>query len=120
VDAIAWESVAEHAFILAYAILPDHLHLLLAPREPFNVSKVLHNLKSFSGKAINVELERSGPVWQRGFYDRVIRDEAQLRETIEYIHQNPVAARLVSNAAAYRWSSAHPEAETDVEAFLSE
>jgi REP-associated tyrosine transposase len=119
VDAIAWESVAEHAYILAYAILPDHLHLLFVPRPPMDVSTVMHNLKSFSAKAINRALARSGPVWQQSFYDRVIRDDTQLLTTIDYIHHNPVAARLATEAKDYRWCSAHPAALTDVERFLA-
>jgi REP-associated tyrosine transposase len=117
-EAIEYERHTEHAYVLAYAIMPDHLHLLLVPREPMDVSTVLHNLKSFSGKIINRGLERTGPVWQKNFHDRVIRNERQLETAIEYIHRNPVAAQLAARAQDYKWCSAHASARTDIEAFL--
>ena len=70
-EAIDYERTATHAFVLAYAILPEHLHLLLIPREPYDVSTVMHNLKSFAAKAVNRVLGRRGAVWQQSFYDRV-------------------------------------------------
>src|SRR5690606_16692758 len=113
-QAIEYERQAEHAYILAYALMPDHLHLLLVPREPLDVSKVLHNLKSFSARAINRGLGRSGPVWQPSFHDRAIRDQRQLEATVEYIHRNPVLAKLAPRPQDYEWSSAHPSAKTDM------
>ena len=83
-----------------------------------DVSAVLHNLKSFSGKAINRGLKRSGAVWQSSFHDRVIRNERQLEAAIEYIHRNPVTAKLASRKQDYEWCSAHASARTDLEAFL--
>ena len=119
-NAIQFERTSERAYVLAYAILPDHLHLLLVPREPSDISVVMRNLKSYAAKSINEAVRRSGPLWQSSFYDRVIRDEAHLERTIEYVHCNPVVAGLSARALDYPWSSAHPSAVTDVERFLSE
>ena len=116
--AIDYERNALHASVLAYAILPDHMHLLVVPTEPFDVSKVMHSLKSFSAKAINQTLNRNGSVWQASFYDRVIRDHEHLLRTVEYIHHNPVAAGLVSHAEEYAWCSAYPSSVTDGESFF--
>ncbi len=61
IEAIRREREVGHAYVLAYAILPDHMHLLFVPREPaMDVSKLMHNLKSFSAKEINRMLGRSG------------------------------------------------------------
>jgi REP element-mobilizing transposase RayT len=106
------------AYVLAFAILPDHLHLLIVPKEGFTVSRVMMDLKRYAAKAINVLHGRSGPIWQQSFYDRVIRDEVQLRATIEYIQQNPVKARLSTSAEDYPYSSSHPAADCDLEAYL--
>jgi putative transposase len=39
-------------------------------------------------------LERQGTLWQREYYDHVIRDQAELARAVEYIHNNPVKAGL--------------------------
>ena len=49
---------------------------------------------------------RSEPFWRREFWDRYIRDEEHYYETIEYIHNNPVKARLVRKPEDWTWSSA--------------
>jgi REP element-mobilizing transposase RayT len=46
------------------------------------------------------------PVWHREYWDRYIRDEEHLQEVVDYIHRNPVKARLVARAEDWPWSSA--------------
>ncbi len=50
--------------------------------------------------------QHKGPFWHREFWDRYIRDEEHYYDTIEYIHNNPVKARLVKKAEDWPWSSA--------------
>jgi len=55
------------------------------------------------------ELELGVPgksLWMREYWDRYIRNEEHLRTVIEYIHQNPVKARLCQFPESWRWSSA--------------
>jgi hypothetical protein len=53
-----------------------------------------------------------------GYHDRLISDEEQLRAAVEYIHKNPVAAGIVALEEDYPFSSARPDASTDIEAFF--
>jgi hypothetical protein len=46
-------------------------------------------------------------VWHREYWDRFMRDEKHFLQTVAYIHQNPVKARLVAKAEAWQWSSAY-------------
>ncbi len=78
----------------------------------------MKSIKNYVATTINRRMGSKGALWQQSFYDRVIRNEAQLRSTIEYIHQNPATAGLVAEAKSYEFSSARPELETDLEAFL--
>jgi REP element-mobilizing transposase RayT len=107
----------DKAFVLAYAVMPDHLHLLLVPKEPLSISQVMQSLKGFTAREINRMNHTSGSVWQQGFYDRVVRDEAQLGAAIQYIEGNPVTDGLVLEAADYRYSSAFNGAASDVDAW---
>ena len=108
----------DKAQVLAFALMPDHLHFLVVPKPPFTISQVMQSTKGYSSRVINKVNGVKGKLWQQGFYDRVIRDEEQLNQTIAYIHENPVKAGLCLNAAGYQFSSAWPGAETDLAAFL--
>ncbi len=88
-----------------YVIMPDHIHLLVTPRQPETVSDVMRNLKSYTSKEIREVLGTQGSIWQRRFYDRVIRGEEQFRTALNYIHLNPVRAALVRSARDYKFSS---------------
>jgi REP element-mobilizing transposase RayT len=108
------------AYLLAYAIMPDHLHALVVPRPSFTLSQLMQTLKGFSSRRINQIRGTRGPLWQQGYYDRVIRDDDQLETAIEYIEHNPVSAGIVAATKDYLWSSAHADATTDLEAWLTE
>ena len=108
----------ERAYLLGYVVMRDHLHVVLVPRGDMTVSGLMQSIKGYSARIINARQGNLGRVWQRSFFDRAIRDEAQLIEALKYIHSNPVAAGLVTLPEEYRFSSVHPFACTDVELFL--
>jgi putative DNA methylase len=79
----------------AAVIMPDHVHLLLQPKEIeagqwWSLSSLLHSIKSFTSKAINKLLTRKGSVWQDESFDRIVRDEKEFLEKWNYIRNNPV------------------------------
>ena len=88
-----------------YVVMPDHIHLLVTPRQPATVSDIMRNLKSYTSREIREALGIRGPIWQRRFYDRVIRGGEQFRAALDYIHLNPVRAGLVQSATDYESSS---------------
>jgi REP element-mobilizing transposase RayT len=106
--------------VLAYAVMPDHLHLLLAPQGNVTLVDTMKHVKSFSARRINERVGERGSIWQQSYYDRVIRNETQLYAAIEYIHRNPVEDGLVHRPEDYVFSSAHPGAEVDIEAFFDQ
>ena len=108
----------DKAFVLAFALMPDHMHLVLVPRMPFTLPQIMQGIKGYSSRVINQHRERHGSIWQASYYDRVIRSEEHLRQTVNYLHMNPVTAGLAECPEAYPFSSAHPMARTDIEAWL--
>ncbi|MDR3055645.1 MAG: transposase [Zoogloeaceae bacterium] len=96
--------------LLAWCIMPNHVHVLILQKE--SLAKIVQSWKAFSGRwamANNAKLGLgvSGkPFWMREVWDRFIRDEKHLRATIDYIHENPVKARLCQSAGDWLWSSA--------------
>lgn len=94
--------------LLAWAIMPNHVHVVVELVPEWPLAKVVHSWKSFTANAINRLLGREGAVWFRDYYDRFIRTEAHLAAAVHYTHANPVKAGLVTTAEEWRFSSAGP------------
>ena len=92
-------------FLTAWVFLPDHWHAICAPIYPLTISRVMKSIKISSMKLINRQCHASGELWQGRFFDRALRTVKEYNEKVEYIHQNPVKAGLVSCAQDWRWSS---------------
>jgi REP element-mobilizing transposase RayT len=110
--------VRREAYILAFAVMPDHLHLLVSPIVPNELPGIIQGIKSVSSHRINSRMGSRGPRWQQSYYDRAIRNELQLFQTIDYIHRNPVEAHLSATAEEFEFSSAYPPSRSDVNAFF--
>ncbi|HPH11563.1 MAG TPA: DNA methyltransferase [Thermotogota bacterium] len=95
--------------LFSAVVMPDHVHIIAKPllkqdEQYWDLSEVLHSVKSFSANEINKSEEKTGtPVWQTESYDRVIRDAYELGNELAYLNHNPIKARLVNNAEAYDW-----------------
>jgi REP element-mobilizing transposase RayT len=92
--------------LLAWVIMPNHVHALAEFSRGHEVAKVLHSWKSFIAHETNRLLARSGPLFQREYHDRMVRNEDHLRAAIEYIEYNPVKAGLAESPADWTFSSA--------------
>ncbi len=92
------------AKIYAFAIMPDHLHLILKPeKEP--LSKIMQKIKGKSSRLINLRENAKGELWQKEYYERAIRDEKDLMEKYHYIIYNPVKEGLAQSPEEYPYSS---------------
>ena len=74
--------------LIAWCVMPNHVHLVLQPLEGCELSKVLHGLKSWTAHEINRVLGRSGELWQAESYDHLVRDADDLRHQTEYAFEN--------------------------------
>jgi len=106
--------------LYAACVMPDHVHILIEPRvrretsnatEFYSLTEILHTLKSLTAHKINELGEKSGPVWEREAFDRMIRSESDLHEKFNYITRNPWDAGLVGPSEDYPWVW-HPAKET--------
>lgn len=91
----------------AYVFLPDHFHLLIHVGPTTDISKILHSIKrNFTRdyKRLN-GVSDAGTLWQRGFWDHVIRNERDYTNHANYIHFNPVKHGLVIRPMDYKHSS---------------
>ncbi len=92
--------------LLAWVIMPNHVHAVLLPLPGVALGDVLHSLKSFTAHAANRLLGREGRFWQADYFDRFIRSEQHLRQVMAYVESNPVVAGLCQDPADWRWGSA--------------
>ncbi len=102
-----WRVREIHPFrLLAYVILPDHLHWLMRVRDG-DFSKVLHSVKR--NYTINYKkahgITSEFKLWQRRFWDHVIRNERDLHNHFDYIHWNPVKHGYVQRPEDWDQSS---------------
>nr|VFJ48585.1 MAG: putative DNA methylase [Candidatus Kentron sp. FM]VFJ48962.1 MAG: putative DNA methylase [Candidatus Kentron sp. FM]VFK13885.1 MAG: putative DNA methylase [Candidatus Kentron sp. FM] len=94
--------------LLAWCVMPNHVHVLMETFEGCPMDRVLTTWKSFSARKANALLGREGPFWQRDYFDRYVRDAAHYDRLIFYIENNPVKAGLVERAEDWRFGSAAP------------
>ncbi len=92
--------------LIAWCVMPNHVHVVCEFTKGFSLEKVLHSWKSFTSHEANKKLKRTGPFWEKDYFDRYIRDELHLQQAIEYVENNPVKAKLVAAPDEWEWSSA--------------
>ncbi len=117
---IIYAARAEIGFqLLGFTIMPDHLHIILLPSATGRAQAV-QLVKGRFARMYNQRAGRTGAVWQSRYHERTLRSDTALFRAIDYVHQNPVAARIVSEAGDYLWSSANGRYVTDLQAFLGQ
>ena len=89
---------AAHFFeVYAYCFMPDHLHLILVgTRDSSNLSRAIQSFKGKTAAAARGTGIRE--LWQKGFYDHVLRSGESLDAAANYMFMNPVRAGFVQQA----------------------
>ena len=108
---------SRHPFIIdAMVVLPEHLHAVWTlPADDADHSLRWRLIKTFFSRRIPLH-ERRRPsriakgergIWQRRYWEHLIRDEADLRRHVDYIHFNPVKHGHAERAADWLYSTFH-------------
>lgn len=112
--------------LIAYVIMPEHVHLLIFPRGPLiPMSRILAAIKAPVSRQAKAFLRESGQqdwlqkltvrhgsrevfrFWQPGGgYDKNLWSERPVSDVVDYIHANPVRRGLVERPTDWIWSSA--------------
>ena len=105
---------AERKFRLhAFVAMPDHFHLLITVNVGMTIERAIQFVKGGFAYRAGRELGFTSPVWQKGFSEVRVLDAQAFENQLEYIHQNPVRARLVERAELYPYSSAGDLSQID-------
>lgn len=80
--------------LYAWCVMPNHVHAVVQPAGVWSLARILHSWKSYSSKEANTALRREGRFWQREYFDRIIRDDEDLEQTVAYVLANPLKSGL--------------------------
>ena len=97
----------------AWCIMPNHVHVLVEPL--VDLAGIVQGWKSYTARwvlgkneQLALKIPASDQLWMREYWDRYIRDAGHYQRADEYIHKNPVNAKLCQTAETWPWSSAFP------------
>ena len=94
--------------LFAWAIMPNHVHVVARIFVNYSLASVVHSWKSFTGKKANDVLGCQGAFWQREYYDHLIRNENEFQRAIQYVAENPVKPGLKNWPWVWVWSQDGP------------
>jgi 1-hydroxy-2-methyl-2-(E)-butenyl 4-diphosphate synthase len=80
--------------LIAWSVMPNHVHAILRPIGEETLEKILFSWKSFTAKEANKLLGSDGPFWQPEYYDHIILNGEDLGNQIKYVMNNPVIAHV--------------------------
>jgi putative transposase len=90
--------------IYAFCLMPNHIHLLVSPRE-YELHEPMRDLFSRYAMWFNKKYERKGHLFAGPYRQSVCMDDAYLLAASLYIHMNPVRAGLINDPVRYQWST---------------
>ncbi|MFH1093531.1 MAG: transposase [Candidatus Omnitrophota bacterium] len=91
--------------IIAYCVMPTHIHLVLKQLTDNAISIFMNNILNSYTRYFNVKHKRKGPLWEGRFKKVRVESDEQLMHLTRYLHLNPVTSKLVDLPEAWRMSS---------------
>jgi putative transposase len=115
IQALVFTRVKKGIQILGWVIMPEHMHLVLAPPPGVKLGDAIGRLKHWTARHILKQIrdrsfvlqrgDGSPAVWQRRCYDHNCHTIDSVRQKIGYCHTNPVRRGLVDEPGRWPWSS---------------
>ena len=91
--------------VLAYCLMPNHVHLVLTPTTADGVARALRAVHCQYAQRVHRLRGVSGHLWQGRYFSSAL-DPRHFLNAIRYVELNPVRAGLIAKPESYRWSSA--------------
>jgi putative transposase len=100
-----------HYSLLAACIMDNHVHILIDcsiqlenSNDYLGLDKIMKKIKGRSARYCNLHAGKSGSLWEVDSYDVLIRNDKMLLNTIDYIINNPVNAKIVETWENYEFT----------------
>ncbi len=97
----------EQINIIAYCLMPTHIHFILEQKKEEGISNYMNNLLNSYTRYFNLKHGRKGTLWESRFKNVLVEDDIQLLHLTRYIHLNPVTAHIVDDPKDWGHSSYH-------------
>jgi REP element-mobilizing transposase RayT len=81
--------------LVAWCIMPNHVHVVFQPLPGFELDQILHSWKSFTTHEVKKRQPISGEFWQAEYYDHLVRSPEDLDHSVQYVWTNPEKAGLI-------------------------
>lgn len=94
VVAALWHFDGERSGLICVVVMPNHVHVVFALREGFPIQCIVHAGKLFSARRMNKLHATRGPVWQKDYFDRLVRNRKHVAQWVRSVRQNPERAGL--------------------------
>lgn len=94
-----------HCAVHAYVLMPNHFHLLLTPSQADGIGKLMQYTGRYYVQHANQRYSRTGTLWDGRYRATLLDPQVFALPVSRYIEANPVRAGVVTNPAAYDWSS---------------
>ncbi len=91
----------EYYDLIAMTILPDHFHIIFQPKDSYTLSRIMKGIKGVTARLINQARNQTGVIWQHESFDRIIRNNGELNEKLNYMLSNSVRLGLTENPWEY-------------------
>ena len=94
------------ADVLAYCLMPNHVHIIVVPKDKKSLARLFGVAHHRYAKRVNALHDWRGHLWQERFYS-VVMDEPHTLAAMRYVELNPVRAGLCQEPDEWPWSSTH-------------
>lgn len=98
-------SVRARCAVHAYALMTNHVHLLLTPADPDAPACLMRALGQRYVRYFNDRYRRTGTLWEGRFRSTIVDRDRYFLACSRYIERNPVRAGIVDDPGAYHWTS---------------
>jgi putative transposase len=113
-------SEKKEASVLAYCLMPNHVHMLIRPSWDDGLAKLMQGVTLCYTQYFNRKKSRTGRLWECRYYSTVIDGERYLWAVSKYIENNPVRAGIAKRPGDYLYSSARAHLLGRKDPFLKE
>lgn len=91
----------ERYLLDSYVIMPNHVHILFRLAANHRLEDVIHSWKSFTAKEIHQICGSEGELWQKDYWDRMVRNPTHYANIVRYMEMNPVRAELKAGSFVF-------------------
>jgi REP element-mobilizing transposase RayT len=126
INSLKYCRIHKGLFLLAYVIMPTHLHLVTSNEEYTTLSDIMRDFRQFTSRSIRSLLEDDGrriflelfsraakgrphqefKIWSNDFHPIALKSDEWINQKINYIHNNPIRKGFVALPEHWKYSSA--------------